>query len=253
MGILRPHLRIAKKSEATEMGSKGGGNMIFKKLFNLCEMGALLFTVCAAPSTNTAATDHPAKPAQKRAAAQALPAPGTYQIDPDHSFAYFGARHQVVGLVRGRFDKATGTIAVSPDLAACSIDITIDASSISTQNIERDEDLRSPDFFDVKKFPTMTYHGRGIRRVAGNSWTLDGSLTIRGVTKVVPLTFTFNGWFPNVKPGKPARVAFHGSATTKRGDFGMTRDNPMELGASPAGPDVEIEIDAEADAKLPTQ
>ena len=93
--------------------------MIFKNLCNFCEMGALLFAICAAPSTNTSAADHPAKPAQKRAAAQALPAPGTYQIDPDHSFAYFGARHHVVGLVRGRFDKVAGTIAVSPDLAAC--------------------------------------------------------------------------------------------------------------------------------------
>jgi polyisoprenoid-binding protein YceI len=99
----------------------------------------------------------------------------------------------------------------------------------------------------------MTYHGRGIRRVSGSSWTLDGSLTIRGVTKVVPLTFTFNGWFPDVQPSKPARAAFHGSAATKRGDSGMTRDNLMELGASPAGTDVEIEIDVEADANFATQ
>src|SRR5260370_36250599 len=81
---------------------------------------------------------------------QALPTPGAYEIDPPHTFAYFDARHDVVGLVRGRFDKVAGTITVAKDPAACSLDVTIDASSISTQNILRDEDLRGPDFFDVK-------------------------------------------------------------------------------------------------------
>ena len=200
--------------------------MIFKKL--------LLFTICAA-STHAAA----------------LPAPGTYTIDPVHSFAYFGARHHVVGLVRGRFDKVAGTFSVSPDLAACTVDVTIDVSSISTQKTERDEDLRSPAYFDTKRFPDMTYRGRGIRRATGNTWTMDGSLTIHGVTKVVPLTFTFNGLFPDTKPGKPARAAFHGSAGAKRAEFGLgARDNLDELGTS-AAPDVEIQIDVEADAKLP--
>jgi len=226
--------------------------MIFKKLFSLFEMGALLLTICAALSTNAAAADPPAKPAPKRAAAHMLPAPGTYEIDPDHSFAYFGARHHVVGLVRGRFDKVAGTITVSQDLAACGVDITIDASSISTQNTERDEDLRSPAYFDVKKFPTMTYHGRGIRRVSGSSWKMDGSLTLHGVTKVVPLTFTFNGTFPDVPPGKPVRAAFHASAAAKRAEFSLgARDNLEELGASQA-PDVGIEIDVEADANVST-
>jgi polyisoprenoid-binding protein YceI len=76
-------------------------------------------------------------------------------------------------------------------------------------------------------------------------------LTIRGVTKVVPLTFVFKGLFPDTPAGKPARAAFHGSAETKRGEFGMTRDNLMELGSSAVGPDVEIEIDVEADATSP--
>jgi polyisoprenoid-binding protein YceI len=208
-------------------------NMIFKKMFGLFAIGALLFTIC------------PAEPAPAQAA---LPDPGTYSIDPDHSFAYFGARHHVVGLVRGRFDKIAGTFTVSKDLAACSVDITIDVASISTQNTERDEDLRGPAYFEVKKFPTMTYHGRGIRRVSGNSWTIDGSLTIHGVTKVVPLASTFNGLFPGVPPDKPARAAFHGSAGAKRAEFGIgARDNLGELG-SITTPDVQIQIDVEADA-----
>jgi polyisoprenoid-binding protein YceI len=227
--------------------------MILKKLFNLFEIVALFLTICAAPFTHAALPGQPARPGQQMAATRALPAPGTYKIDPDHSFAFFGARHHVVGLVRGRFDKVAGTITVSPDLAACSVDVTIDVSSISTQNAERDEDLRGPAYFDAKKFPAMTYHGRGIRSVSADSWTMDGSLTMHGVTKVAPLTFTFNGSFSDVKPGKPARVAFHGSAAVKRADFGMgARDNLGELGILTT-PDVGIEIDVEADESSPTQ
>jgi polyisoprenoid-binding protein YceI len=213
--------------------------MIFSKRLNIFEVAALLFAVCAVPSVE--------------AAAQTLPAAGTYALDPPHTFAYFDARHLIVGLVRGRFDKTAGTITVARDPAACSLDVTIDATSISTQNSVRDEDLSGPAFFDVKNFPTMTYVGHGCRHSSGNSWTVDGSLTIRGITKVVPLRFTFNGTAPH-EAGKPARVAFHGTAGTKRADFGMTRDNLAELGAVPApGPDVQIEIDAEALSKLPTQ
>jgi polyisoprenoid-binding protein YceI len=176
-----------------------------------------------------------------------LPAAGDYKVDPDHSFAYFSAWHHIVGVVRGRFDKVTGIISVSKDLSECAVDISIDTASISTQNSERDEDLRGPAFFDAKEFPAMTYHGRGIRHGSGDSWILDGSLTIRGVTKAVPLQFRFKGLLPDTKPGRPARAAFHATAAVRRGDFGMTRDNLMELGPAPQGPDVEIEIDVEAD------
>ncbi|MGD0733764.1 MAG: YceI family protein [Terracidiphilus sp.] len=177
-----------------------------------------------------------------------LPEAGTYKVDPLHSFTYFGAWHHIVGLVRGRFDKVTGTITAGKDPADCAVDISIDTASISTQIGERDDDLRGPDFFDVKKFPAMTYQGKGIRRAANGAWVMDGSLTIRGVTRVVPLTFTFKGVFPDTPAGKPARASFHATAAVKRGDFGLSRDNLMELGPNPKGPDVAIEIDVEADA-----
>jgi len=201
---------------------------------------AFFLIASAAPSSHAGSGAGPS--------AHLRPAPGTYKIDQDHTFAYFAARHHVVGLVRGRFDKATGTINSSADPAGSSVDITIAAYSVSTQNTDRDDDLRSPAFFDVEKFPTLTYRGRGIRPISANSWIMDGLLTIRGITKVVPLTFTFNGVFPDTKPGKAARAAFHATASAKRGDFGMTRDNLLELGSSFVGPDVEIEIDVEADA-----
>jgi polyisoprenoid-binding protein YceI len=178
------------------------------------------------------------------------PPTGSYQVDTNHSFIYFGAWHHIVGLVRGRFDKVTGTITVAKEPADCTLDISIATWSISTQNTQRDDDLRGPDFFDVKNYPAMTYRGRGIRRAADGSWLMDGSLTIRGVTKTVPLRFTFKGLFPDTPAGKPARASFHATAAVKRGDFGMTRDNLMELGPNPNGSDVDIEIDVEANAAL---
>jgi polyisoprenoid-binding protein YceI len=99
-----------------------------------------------------------------------LPESGTYNIDSAHSFAYFGAWHHIVGLVRGRFNKVTGTISAAKEPADCAMDISIDTASIDTQIVRRDEDLRGPDFFDVKTFPTMAYRGRGIRRSADGAW-----------------------------------------------------------------------------------
>src|SRR3954470_7351898 len=108
--------------------------------------------------------------------------------------------------------------------------VTIATYNISTQNTVRDDDLRGPAFFDVTQFPTMTYSGRGIRRLSRDTWIMEGSLAIRGITKVVPMSFVFKGVFFDMPPGKPARAAFHATAATKRADFGMTRDNLAELG-----------------------
>ena len=182
-----------------------------------------------------------------------LPALGTYDIDPVHTFAYFGAWHHIVGQVRGRFNQVTGTISVAKEPADCALDISIDTASIDTQVPKRDEDLRGPDFFDVKNFPAMTYRGRGIRHAADGAWVMDGSLTIRAVTKEVPLTFRFKGMFPDTPAGQPPRASFHATAALKRGDFGMTRDNLAELGPNPKGPDVAIEIDVEANASTPAK
>ena len=137
-----------------------------------------------------------------------LPAPGTYNIDPVHTFAYFGARHHIVGLVRGRFDKVTGTISAAKEPADCAVDISIDTASIDTQFAKRDEDVRGPDFFDVKNFPAMTYRGRGIRKTVDGAWMMDGSLTIRSVTKEVPLTFRFKDCSPTCRPESPRALRF---------------------------------------------
>jgi polyisoprenoid-binding protein YceI len=182
--------------------------------------------------------------------AAALPEPQVYNVDPMHTFAYFGAMHHIVGLVRGRFDKVTGTITAGKTPAECAVDISIDTSTLNTQVARRDEDLRGPDFFDVAHFPVMTYRGRGLRKGPDGTWIMDGSLTIRNVTRVVPLTFRFKGLFGGMPAGAPARAAFHATAAVRRGDFGMTRDNLMELMPNSKGPDVEIEIDVEANGSV---
>jgi polyisoprenoid-binding protein YceI len=182
-------------------------------------------------------------------ASNALPAPGTYELDPPHTFIVWAAKHEVVGTVRGRFDKIAGTLVVAQDPAACTVEVTIEAPSLSTQNPIRDADLKSPAFFDAAKFPTITYRARGIHR-SEEGWVMDGTVTIRETSQVLPVRFAFRGVAP-AQSGKPTRVAFRAHADAKRADFAMTRDLVEEIGANATGFDVAIEIDAEALAKAP--
>ena len=176
-------------------------------------------------------------------ASSALPAPGTYAFDPPHTFVYFAAQHHVIGMVRGRFDKISGIVIVAEDAAACAVDVSIDAASVDTQKQMGDADLRGAEFFDSQKFPTIRYHGKGIRR-SGDGWLIDGSLTIRGVETAVPLAFVFKGTAP-FRPGERTRAAFHATASAKRADFGMVRELLDEIGKASTNPDVWIDIDSE--------
>jgi polyisoprenoid-binding protein YceI len=184
-----------------------------------------------------------------RDASSSEPAAGMYVLDPDHSFIYFAAQHLVVGRVRGRFNTIRGAAVAGSDRPSSGVDVVIEAASLDTQNDSRDVELRGPDFFDVKAFPTIEYHGTGFRRV-GDRWIVDGSLTIRGVVREVPLEVVFKGTAPP-QPGKPSRIAVHATAAVKRADFGMTRGLLDEIGTVSARPDVWMEIDAEFLAETP--
>jgi polyisoprenoid-binding protein YceI len=159
-----------------ELQAKGGG-MSVRRGMTRTVVVALILTLCgiAVVMVDTS------KGLASSSGTSPLPPQGTYIVDPAHSFAYFGAWHHIVGLVRGRFDKVTGTISAAKEPADCAVDISIDTASINTQVGKRDDDLRGPDFFDVKKFPAMTYRGRGIRQTADGAWVMDGSLTTAGV------------------------------------------------------------------------
>ena len=185
---------------------------MFHKPFTSFQTRATTLIICAAPLAPNIAADDPAKPAQ--VAEAALPAAGTYQIDPIHSFAYFSAWHHIVGVVRGRFDKVTRNHngLCRTRRHALSMSRLLRTASVR-RTAMRDDDLRGPDFFNVTQFPTMTYSGNGIRRLPDGAWIMDGSLTIRGITKVVPMSFSFKGMFRDMPAGAPARAAFHGTAS----------------------------------------
>ena len=175
------------------------------------------------------------------AAALSTASAGTtaWKIDSNHSAAHFSVRHLMVSNVRGEFGNVTGTITLDDrDPAKSAVEATIDATTVSTRVAARDNDLKSASFFDVAKYPTITFRSTKVRPTGPNSYAVEGDLTIHGVTKPVTLQVEAT---PAIKDprGNERRGA---EATTKlnRRDFGVS--------GSPAavGDDVEVTIDLEA-------
>lgn len=172
-------------------------------------------------------------------AAPALAAPVTWTIDPNHSAAHFSVRHLMVSNVRGEFGGVHGTIAFDDaDPAKASIDATIDATTVNTRVEGRDKDLRGPNFFEVDKYPTITFRSTSVRAAGENRFAVDGELTIHGVTKPVTLQVEATPAVKDAK-GNERRGA---EATTKlsRRDFGVNGTPAM------VGDEVQITIDLEA-------
>jgi len=177
-------------------------------------------------------------------AAQAAPGPNTWQIDPNHTSAQFSVRHMMVSTVRGTLGKVTGTIEYdgqSPQ--SITADVTIDVAGLNTNVEGRDKDLRSDNFFDVAKYPTVTFKSTRVEGVTAGHFRLVGDLTVHGVTKEVALEV--DGPSPPVKQGPNLRVG--ASATTKlnRRDFGLQYNRMIEA-APIVGDDVQVTIDLEA-------
>ncbi|GIU79045.1 MAG: polyisoprenoid-binding protein [Bryobacteraceae bacterium] len=169
----------------------------------------------------------------------------SYTIDGAHSKAQFSVRHMMVSNVRGEFTKVKGTVVYDEkNPAAIKIDAVIDVASINTGEPKRDEHLKSPDFFDVAKYPTITFRSKSARKTA-NGLAVTGDLTIHGVTKEVVLQV--EGPSPEVRDpwGNLRRGA---TATTKinRKDFGLTWNAALETGGVVVGEEVSITIDVEA-------
>lgn len=172
------------------------------------------------------------------------PLPGVYTLDPVHTFAEFITQHLVVGHVRGRFDVLTGKFTIAEDPTLSSLEVSIETTSISTHNAKRDEDLRSPRFFHVEKFSTMTYRSTTIVAELDGHWTVEGKLTIRDVTLPVPLSVRITGIIDD--PSGNIRVGIHALAQVSRRDFGLLADLERESGGMMLGKDVVITVDAEA-------
>ena len=168
-----------------------------------------------------------------------------YTIDPVHSAATFGVRHMMISTVRGHFSKVTGKVGYDPkNLAACKVEATVDATTIDTREPKRDAHLKSPDFFDVAKFPTLTFLSTKCAR-EGGKLKITGDLTIHGVTKAVVLDV--DGPAAEVK-GQGGAMIIGASATTKisRKDFGMVWNRLLETGGAVVADEVLITLDIEA-------
>lgn len=164
----------------------------------------------------------------------------TWKIDPNHTASQFAIRHLSISTVRGQFNKTTGTVLYDPkDPAKTAIDVVIDAASVNTRIDARDKDLRSPNYFDVEKFPTLTFKSKRAEAAGPGKLKVTGDLTIHGVTKEVVLDV--DGPSEPLKDPK-GNVHLGASASTKinRKDFGVGSAPPAILGE-----EVNITIDAE--------
>jgi len=168
-----------------------------------------------------------------------------YTIDSAHSSAGFGVRHMMVSTVPGHFSKVTGAVSYDPkNLATAKVEATIDATTIDTREPKRDAHLKSPDFFDVAKFPTITFRSTKWSNPAGKL-KIAGDLTIHGVTK--PVVLDVEGPTAEVK-GAGGVMMIGASAATKisRKEFGLTWNRLMEAGGAVVGDEVTITLNIEA-------
>jgi polyisoprenoid-binding protein YceI len=169
----------------------------------------------------------------------------TWNIDPAHSVAEFKVKHMMISNVKGTFPKVSGVLTLDEsDLAKSHVEATIEVSSIQTRDEQRDGHLKSADFFDVEKYPTMTFKSTAVKVTGTESGTVEGNLTIRDVTRKV--AFDVEGPTAPVKdPWGNLRVAV--SATTKisRKDFGLIWNAALETGGVLVGDDVTITLDVQ--------
>jgi polyisoprenoid-binding protein YceI len=170
--------------------------------------------------------------------------PIPYAIDPTHSSVNFSVRHLMVSNVRGEFTKVSGTVEFDPQKPESStIEATIDAASINTRDTQRDAHLKSADFLDVEKFPTMTFRSKKIAMRSGGG-KVTGDLTIHGVTREI--TLDVEGPTEEIKdPWGKQLMGASATAKLSRKDFGLTWNATLETGGVMVGDEVKITIDLE--------
>jgi polyisoprenoid-binding protein YceI len=152
-----------------------------------------------------------------------LAAPQTWQIDPNHTAAQFSVKHLGISTVRGQFEKASGTVSFDPsDPTKASIEATIEANTVNTRVQMRDNDLRSPHFFEVEKYPTITFKSTRAESAGTGKLKVTGDLTIHGVTKQVVLDVDASSQPINDPMGKGLRMGASATTSVDRRDFGIT-------------------------------
>jgi polyisoprenoid-binding protein YceI len=173
-----------------------------------------------------------------------LPTAATFVLDKSHTQIGLVARHLMVSKVRGRFTDFEGTLVVAEDPAQSSVEVTIQAASISTNDENRDDHVRTNDFLNVEEFPTLTYRSTKVQLGASGDWKVTGELTIRGVTRPVVLDVQFEGVIQD--PWGNQRLGFTASGEIDRNDFGVSFNAALETGGFVVSPKVKLEIEAEA-------
>ena len=174
------------------------------------------------------------------------PAPTqTWQIDPTHSAVNFAVKHMVFATVRGQFGDIAGAISIDhDDLRSTKVDVSIGIGSIDTRMPQRDEHLKSADFFDAAQFPKATFVGAGATQQGDGSWTLPGTLTLRGVAKPVALVVRPQG--AGKDPWGNTRAAWTASLTIDRREFGLNWNQALEAGGLLVSNEVELTLDVQA-------
>jgi polyisoprenoid-binding protein YceI len=168
-----------------------------------------------------------------------------WNIDPAHSVAEFSVRHMMISTVKGSFAVIEGNLDFDPaDPEAASVEATIDVSSINTNAADRDNHLRSPDFFDVENYPQMTFKSTRIEKTGDNTGRVVGDLTMRGMTKEVSFDIEYFGEVPS--PFGDRRVGFNGTTTINREEWGLTWNQQLETGGVLVSKDVKISVDLQA-------
>lgn len=169
----------------------------------------------------------------------------TWNIDPAHTIAEFKVKHMMIANVKGQFSKVSGVLTLDEsDLANSRVEVSIEAASIETRDGQRDAHLKSADFFDVEKFPTLQFQSNGISLVRDGELSVTGDLTIHGVTRKV--SFAVEGPTPPTKdPWGNTRIAISASTKINRKDFGLTWNAALETGGILVGEEVTITLEAE--------
>ena len=173
----------------------------------------------------------------------------TYTVDPAHSEVSFQIRH-MVSQVRGRFNDYTGTVNMDPkNLANSSVEFHIKAASIDTNNADRDKHLRTADFFDVEKYPEITFKSDSVKAAGKNKYNVTGTLTMHGVSKKVTLPVTFLG--EGKDPWGGTRAGFETTTTLDRKAYGIVWNKAVDNGGVLLGDDVKVDINLETKKEAP--
>jgi polyisoprenoid-binding protein YceI len=168
---------------------------------------------------------------------------GTWDIDASHSTVGFSVRHMMVSKVRGYFREFSGEIVTAEDPAQSVVNAQINMDSIDTRQEQRDAHIKSADFFDVGNHTEMTFRSTAVK-TDGADWTVEGELTLKGITKPVTLDLEVNGFGPDAYGG--TRAGFSAKTEISRKAFGVDIDMPMDGGGVVVGDKISVELEIEA-------